>query len=186
MWVVDSEAFTPLIGRRTVHLSPIKVDPDLERHLVGDDGGGCGTGRGVGEVGPTVPVWASTGPWGLSSTRDSDPILATAVSYLSYGRAGAGGDLTDLEAGGGEAGVGDAAVSLLRPSQWWQWIEYFYFIEFLSDIESVALYASLPDTDVILLVGQMQAIIVVLRVDSSRSACRNRSNQIKSIRTPSK
>ena len=91
------------------------MDPDLERHLVGDDGGGWGAGRGVGEVGPTVPVWAGAGTGGLTSARDRDPVLAAAVSYLSDSRAGAGGDLTDLEAGGGEAGVGDAAVPLLSP-----------------------------------------------------------------------
>ena len=79
-----------------------------------------------------MSVRAGGGPRGLSPARDAHPVLAAAVPDQSDGSAGAGSDPTDLEAGGGEAGVGDAAVALLC-----------------------------PHTDLVLLVGQVEALRVV-------------------------
>ena len=52
-----------------------------------------------------MSVGAGAGTWCLTPAWDGDPVLAAAVTHQGDGRAGGGGDLTDLEAGGGEAGV---------------------------------------------------------------------------------
>lgn len=89
-----------------------------------------------------MSVRAGAGSWGLTPAWNGDPVLAAAVPHQGDGSAGAGGDPTYLEAGGGEAGVGDGAVALLS-----------------------------PDAVVVLLVGEVEALLVVVGVQCAGGSC---------------